>query len=347
MKKCNLIIIVLIISGFSLLYAEFGIDWSGYFQTDNRALIKGEHDFSWHEYRLDLQLEAYPSANTHFYSEIWLRTIGNSNIQASSDLYDKEKITSTNLYFKEAYLDIYGLILKDLDVRIGRQRIAWGTADKLNPTDNLNPDDLEDMWDFGRHLGSDGLKATYYLGDYELSAVFIPKFTPAVLPSGDWAAALSPSFDLPEGIILRNYSDKIIMPENNLKENSVGGAKFSGNLFNYDFSLSYVYGRDDLPLINKASFTPVDTFGTVDISAEMIYPQMQVIGADFAGSLGDVGVWGESAIFFPEKIILSTDLSALGMGIQESIALDDEPYIKYVLGGDYTFTNGIYVNAQY
>jgi hypothetical protein len=347
MKKGNLIIIVLIISGFTFLYAESGIDWSGYFQTDNRALIKGEHDFSWHEYRFDLQLEAYLSANTHFYSEVWLRTIGNSNIQASSDLYDKEKITSTNLYFKEAYLDIYGLILKDLDVRIGRQRIAWGTADKLNPTDNLNPDDLEDMWDFGRHLGSDGLKATYYLGDYELSAVFIPKFTPAVLPAGDWAAALSPSFDLPEGIILRNYSDKIIMPENNLKENSVGGAKFSGNLFNYDFSLSYVYDRDDLPLINKASFTPIDTFGTVDISAEMVYPQMQVIGADFAGSLGDVGVWGESAIFFPEKIILSTDLSALGMGIQESIALDDEPYIKYVLGGDYTFTNGIYVNAQY
>ena len=163
MKKNNLTIITVIflISSFSVLYAESGIEWSGYFQTDNRALIKDEHNFTWHEYRLGLQSEAYPSDNTHFFSEVWLRTIGNSNIQTNSDLSDKEIITSSNLYFKEAYLDVYGFLCKDLDVRIGRQRITWGSADKLNPTDNLNPDDLEDMWDFGRHLSSDGLKATY------------------------------------------------------------------------------------------------------------------------------------------------------------------------------------------
>ncbi|RLC51564.1 MAG: hypothetical protein DRI23_04740 [Candidatus Cloacimonadota bacterium] len=349
MKKNNLIIlaVILIISGFSVLSAESGIDWSGYFQTDNRALIKGKHNFSWHEYRLGLQMEAYPSNNTHFFSEVWLRTIGNSNTQSSSDLSEIDKIASSNLYFKEAYLDVYGFLCKDIDVRIGRQRITWGTADKLNPTDNLNPDDLEDMWDFGRHLSSDGLKATYYLGDYELSAVYIPKFTPAVLPGGEWATALSPSFDLPTGLVLRNYSDKIIMPENNLKEQSIIGTKFSGNLLNYDLSVSYIYGRDYLPLINKAKSTPVDALGTIDISAEMIFPRMHIAGFDLAGTLGNIGIWAETAVFFPEEILLSTDLSELGMGIQETIALDDEPYIKYVFGGDYTFTNGIYVNAQY
>ena len=216
MKKSNLIILIaiVIILGFSVLSAESGINLNGYFQTDNRMLIKDDHDFSWHEYRLDLQLEAYPSDNTHFFSEVWLRSIGNSKIQSSSDLSEIDKIASSNLYFKEAYLDVYGFLCKDLDVRIGRQRITWGTADKLNPTDNLNPDDLEDMWDFGRHLSSDGLKATYYLGDYELSAVYIPKFTPAVLPGGEWATALSPSFDLPVGLVLQDYSDKIIMPGN-------------------------------------------------------------------------------------------------------------------------------------
>ena len=112
MKKNDLIVLALIlmISGLSVLSAESGIDWNGYFQTDNRALIKGEHNFSWHEYRFNLQLEAYPSDNTHFYSEVWLRTIGNSNIQTSSDLSDKEIIASSNLYFKEAYLDVYGFL---------------------------------------------------------------------------------------------------------------------------------------------------------------------------------------------------------------------------------------------
>jgi hypothetical protein len=349
MKKNNIMIIILIviISCFSVLSAESGIDLNGYFQTDNRMLIKDDHNFSWHEYRLDLQFEAYPSDNTHFFSEIWLRSIGNFNIKTSSDLSEIDKIASSNLYFKEAYLDVYGFLCKDLDVRIGRQRVTWGTADKLNPTDNLNPDDLEDMWDFGRHLSSDGLKATYYLGDYELSTVYIPKFAPAVLPGGEWATALSPSFDLPVGLALRNYSDRVIMPENNLKEQSIIGTKFSGTLFKYDLSVSYIYGRDYLPLINKAKFTPVDALGTIDISAEMIFPKMHIAGFDLAGALGNIGIWAETAIFFPEEIMLSTDLSELGMGIQESVALDDEPYIKYVFGGDYTFTNGIYVNAQY
>lgn len=349
MKKKNLIFktLILIIFGFSFLDAESGINWSGYFHTDNRALIKGDHNFSWDEYRFDIKLEAYPSVNTHFFSEIWLRTIGNSDIQTSSDLTNKEKVASSNLYFKEAYLDIYCFLCKDLNVRIGRQRITWGTADKLNPTDNLNPDDLEDMWDFGKHLSSDGLKATYYIGDYELSAAYIPKFTPAVLPGGEWANALSPSFDLPVGLTLRNYSNTINLPENNLNEQSIIGAKLSGTLFNYDLSVSYIYGRDYLPLINKAKFTPVDALGTIDISAEMMFPKMQIAGFDLAGALGKIGIWAETAVFFPEEIMLSTDLTELGMGIQESIALKNEPYIKYVFGGDYTFTNGIYINAQY
>jgi len=52
-------------------------------------------------------------------------------------------------------------------------------------------------------------------------------------------------------------------------------------------------------------------------------------------------------MFIPEKIKMTTDLSALGMGVQESTSLDDEPYIKYVMGADYTFKNGIYINGQY
>ena len=68
-----------------------------------------------------------------------------------------------------------------------------GTADKLNPTDNVNPYDLEDIWDFGRHLGSDGVQLSVYAGGIQVTAVAIPVFTPVVLPQGKRATASMPS----------------------------------------------------------------------------------------------------------------------------------------------------------
>lgn len=323
------------------------VKWNGYLQTDNRLRIKGDNDFSWQEYRLDLKTEVSPIEKAHFYSEVWLRSLGFPTVQSSADLVNKDKVSPLSLDFREAYVDLYGFLLDNLDLRIGRQRIAWGTADKLNPTDNLNPDDLEDIWDFGRHLGSDGLKASYYPGDWTFTAVYIPVFTPAVLPRGDWASALSPSMQLPSGLTLKNSTDTITMPKNNLKESSIIGIKLSKFFLGYDFSLSYVYGRDDLPLTRKVTFTPTGTPGEVDIASELIYPRMHIAGIDMAGAIANVGVWAEAAVFFPEEVKMIKDLSALGMGIKESIALDDKPYVKYVLGADYTFKNGIYVNGQY
>jgi len=345
-----LILLELLLFCFSMperISADNGLNLNGYLQTNNRVRLKGDNDFSWHEYRLDLKAELKPSEKAHFYSDIWLRSWGVPDVQNSLDLGNKDKVSPWNLDMREAYVDLYGFLLDDLDIRIGRQRIAWGTGDKLNPTDNLNPDDLEDIWDFGRHLGSDGLKAAYYFGDYTFTGVFIPTFTPAVLPRGDWASALSPPMDLPSGLTLRNLTDTIVMPENSPGESSIIGIKVSSSLFDYDYSLSYVHGRDDLPLARKVTFNPAGASGEVDIASELIYPDMHIAGIDMAGAIADVGIWAEAAIFIPGKIKMTTDLSALGMGIQESTALDDESYVKYVMGIDYTFNYGIYFNGQY
>ena len=323
------------------------IKWGGYLQTDNRLYLKGDNDFSWHEYRLALKAEIRAAENVHFHSEVWLRSFGFPRIHHSRDLVRKDKVSPLNWDFREAYIDLYRFLSDNLDIRIGRQRVAWGTGDKLNPTDNLNPDDLEDIWDFGRHLGSDGVKASYYLKDYTINLVYIPVCTPAVLPRGDLASALAPPMELPPGATLGNATDTIIMPNTNLK-NSIAGIKISKFLFGYDFSLSYVYGRDGLPLAKSVTFDTTEIpLGEVNIASELIFPRMHIVGLDMAGSIGDVGVWAEAAVFFPEKVTMTTDLTALGGGIQESIALDDKPYIKYVIGADYSFGNGIYINVQH
>lgn len=323
-----------------------GIVWNGYLQTDNRVQLLGENDFSWHEYRLNLRAEITPSDRTHFFSEMWVRALGFPDVQSSADLGDNDLLRPLNLDLREAYIDIHGFVSAKLDIRIGRQRIAWGTGDKINPTDNLNPYDLEDVWDFGRHLGSDGMLASLYLGEYTISGAVLPMFTPAVLPSGGWASIMTPTIELP-GLTVRTLTDSIVMPENSLRETFKGGLKIKRQLFGYDMSLSYTYGLDDLPVASRAVITPTENPGEVDIYTELLYPKRHIAGFDVAGALGGIGIWGEAAVFMPEQVMLLTDLSALSMGVTETIALDDRPYAKFLLGADYTFRNGFYVNVQY
>ena len=334
------------------LFADNGVNINGYIQTDNRIQTKS-NKFTWNENRLNLRLEGAPSDKYHYFSEIRLRGFGFPATSRFSDLQmqEKNKVYPWGLEFREAYVDLYGFGLKNLDVRIGRQVIAWGTADALNPTSNISPDDLEDIFNFGEKLGTNAVNASYYIGDnLTINGVYVPIFTPATLPFGDFADAFSAPMDLPPGMTVGALSDTVILPERKLSESSQIGLKASTNLLGYDMSLSYFKGRDDLPILSKATITPVDLIGTVDIATELIYPEMQVIGADFAGSIGSVGIWGEGAVYMPEELAMTTIAPSPTTGQMETtqtVALDDEPYFKFVLGGDYTFKNGLYFNGQY
>jgi hypothetical protein len=354
LMKLNIFFLILFVFSTSLLIAQEDgeasgdkVSLSGYVQTDNRMRLKDDQEFSFHEYRLGLKIDTKPNEGFHVFGEVWLRSIGSPDVSNNSDLTEKDKISSINLDFREAYIDVYGFIFEDMDLRAGKQRIAWGTGDNLNPTDNLNPDDIEDIWDFGRHIGSDAIKLTYYLGEFTITGVYIPFFTPAVMPSGDEAEALSSPMEMMPGITIGEiYDPGITLPENNFKEGAIPAIKIARKIFDLDFSISYIYGRDDLPILKKVTITPNGT--VMDISSELVYPRMHIAGADMAGSFFDIGTWVEGAIFFPEKVITVTDLSGLGMPNPEPVvALDDKPYVKYVVGGDYNFKNGIYINFQY
>lgn len=342
---CLTVIFILFV--FSLCHAQ-EIDWGGYLQTEDRLGISenSDNEFTWHEYRLDLKAEVKPDEKSRFYSELWLRSWGASSADNTSELTDKDEVSPWGLDLREAYVDLYGFLFSNMDIRVGRQRIAWGTGDKINPTDNLNPYDLENLWEFGNFLGSDGMSVSYYIGDFTFTGVFIPTFTPAVLPRGDYASALFPPMELPDGVTLGETSDTVTLPENNPRESSTYGIRIRTNILNYDFSLSYVRGRDYLPMAKKLTLTS-ESPGVLDISSELFYPERQVAGIDMAGAILDVGIWGEAAVFFSEKVEMVTDMSGLGLGTAESVVLDDKPYTKYVLGGDYTFTNNIYINGQY
>jgi len=350
-------IFLLLLANSSLLFSqENSLKLSGKLLTDQRILLNDNNDWAWNENRLDLKLEKKVPGTSKFYSNIWFRNIGVPQLSSSSDLYNKDKINPYNLEIREAYMELYGFLFKDLDIKIGRQIITWGTADKLNPTDNLNPYDLEDILDFGRHRGSDAINLNYYLSnDYSIQAVYIPFFQPVNIPIGIFANALNSEMEIPQGMTLMGFSDNLNMPEYNHGESSTAGLKFKGFAAGFDFSLSYVWGRDGMPIATYNTFTPFDTLGGITINAQLDFIRTHIIGADLAGSIGSVGVWAEAAAFIPDNdVVMTNDFSAMyppstpvEMTIVDMTVLENKAYVKYVVGADYTFGNGAYLNFQY
>lgn len=327
---------------------------SGELLTDQRFLLDKPHDWAWNENRLTLKLDKRITGNSKFYSEVWLRNFGLPNINKSADLYNKGIVDPFDIEIREAYVQLFGFLSENIDVKIGQQRITWGTADKLNPTDNLNPYDFEDVLDFGRHRGSVAINMQYYFNsDFSMQAVYIPIFQPANMPVGIFANALNPSMDLPEGVVLNSFTDQVIMPRYNLAESSTVGLKLKGFAAGFDFSVSYVWGRDGLPFSTYNTFIPIDTLGGIDIVSQLSFFRNHIIGADMAGSIGGVGVWAEAAAFIPEnEVIMTNDFSAMyplspDPVTVDSVVLKKEAYVKFVIGADYNFANGTYLNFQY
>jgi hypothetical protein len=357
MKRIKLFqILVFLILTLGITHAQEAdnLKLSGELFTDQRFLLKSPNDWAWNENRLTLNLEK-STDNAKFYSEVWLRNIGVPAIHASSDLYNKGIIDPYNLEVREAYVQLNGFLTKNLDVSIGRQRIVWGTADKLNPTDNLNPLDLEDILDFGRRRGSDAINLNYYINnDFSLQGVFIPIFQPANMPVGIFANILNPTLEMPDGMALESVSDTLTMPKYNIGESSSAGLKLKGFAKGVNFSLSYVWGFDGLPFATKNTFIPVNALGGINIHSQLSYARTHIIGADLVTSIAGFGVWAEAAAFIPEKdVMMTNDLSALYPTspvpvTQDSLILDkSKPYIKFVVGGDYFFSDGSYLNVQY
>lgn len=348
MKRLIFLLFILFLG--SLAAQENSLLLRGELYSNHRLLLKDKNDWAWNENRLDLNMQKRAS-KINFYSNIWLRHLNAPQAETSAHLYSKDQINPWKLELREAYAEIRGFVFDDLDLKIGRQMILWGTADMFNPTNNLNPYDLEDIMDFGRRRGIEALNLTWYLNHaFSLQAVYVPFFRPANLPLGVFAGIFNAPPDLPERMEVNDYTDKLLMPRYNLNEGATLGLRLKGFALNTDFSLSYVYGRDGLP--QPLRVTLKNTEAGVDIYSELFFPRHHIVGADLAGSIGSVGVWAEAAVFIPEKeIILTSHLIDFNPFFpvmrRDSTVLKKDPYIKFVTGADYTFRNGIYLNLQY
>ncbi len=361
MKRLTFLLIALLTLAGIYAQDSTALSINGQLLTDERMLLKNDNPWAWNENRLDLKLEQALPGNAKFYGQVWIRNLGLPHIGQMSDLYNKGIVDPINLEIRQAYVQVNNFVVNNLDLTIGRQIITWGTADKINPTDNLNPMDLEDVLDFGRRRGADALRLDYYLSnDWYIEAVAVPFFRPANMPIGLYADLLTPEqfIQLPEGLSMASFNTTLTMPDNTLSSQFIGGLKVKGFIAGFDFSLSYVYSRDYLPLFDEIDMRVLDAQGNTTVTANFYYPRHHILGADFAGNILGIGVWGEAAAFLPkDDIKLTTHLHTVDMTqfppqpvtiTQDSVLQSKgKPYVKYVLGADYTFPGGMYANFQF
>jgi len=176
---------------------------------------------------------------------------------------------------RDAYFDYYGA---DFDLRAGKQLVTWGTATGYNPTDNINPVNLDDP--AGDKDSRLLLKGDYFIDrNYRLTGV------------------IAPFHDSPFADELTVPETGIVLPVEEVK-NELGnveyGLKFSGRgVEGFDFSLSLTSGHEQVPTISYQE-TPM---GPVPESA--YFREYLVLGADMATSYQGFGLWAEGALMMP------------------------------------------------
>lgn len=208
-----------------------------------------------------------------------------------------------------------------LELRAGKQIIAWGRADELNPTDVITPKDYLLLLPEGQaayRYGVTALRADYFLTpETRVIGVWVPVFSPSRIP-----------LDVPAGVHLRET-----LPAITIQDGSAG-IKLDHSGGDIDASLSYYYGFNLLPEIRVGSVTSDPATGAVNADATLVHPRRQMVGADFATALGRYGYRGELAFVHTPN--------GDGHRVDEVT-----PYVSYVLGVERTFFDNLNVIVQY
>ncbi|MCK5690702.1 hypothetical protein KAI87_15585, partial [Myxococcota bacterium] len=294
-------------------------------------------------------LKAFPAEDVEAALDLRLRYYDFTAVSEFAEMSESESIQPWEFLLWEAYLDLYAFGSEDIDVRIGKQRIAWVRADRLNPTDNLNPDDFSDFLNFGEKVPSWAIKADWTIIEerLKLTAVWLPSPLPVTMPRYAALPLGDGSLELPPGISVVETSTTLSNRKYDL-EHSMQALKLGGTLSSINWSLSYFHGYDDLPLAKSVLITPL-SLTELRVDTEMKLPEVHIIGADFAGELLSVGWWAEVATTIPareERLAVTHPFTGTPITTEE-VSLASDPYTKYTLGLDYTFSGGTYLNLQY
>lgn len=209
-------------------------------------------------------------------SSLWVKS-GASLFDGKAALYGEGWLRDDSYYksdypakaeLREGYLDFS---TDNFDLRAGRQIIAWGRTDAVNPTDNLIMRDytLHAPEDADQKSGVGALKGAYSAGDYRIIAAWLPEFRPNRLPFPKGTPPMTEG--KPDGA-WNQWAAKV---------------EYVGS--DYDCSVSYFDGFDRNP-----------DFALGGSGITMRYGRLKVYGADGAFTSGRYGFRAEAAYLASE-----------------------------------------------
>jgi len=287
--------------------------------------------------------------------------LGYTRLDADSAPFDSEE---TEASLREAAIKFGGFMSESVDLTLGKQRITWGKADGVNPTDNFNPNNLDALTGGGvLTLGSTAdfmdkpyvwaLRAEKYFPDEsKLDFVWVPRMKEAELDPGlvRRLTGLTPSFDFPwKG---SGWSANL----------SLYGVRWSSTVRKTDLSLSFFHGYDNMPAVKTATlrYNALNPAAAINpllavtgrTAIELSYPELDVFGLDFSGEIFSAGWWAEFGYFMPKKFdggLILIEQNGLLPARAVPISIMEDNYLKYTLGFDYTlpFGEGVYTNIQF
>lgn len=292
-----------------LITITFGqsLDVSGYVRSYIGVLANDDLEYAITQNTLDLTIE---------------KKMGNVGFMANTTIYQYPN--SDMVYdLREVYMDIF---FDNMDLRLGRQMIIWGKADGVFITDIISPKDLSEflLRDFDEvRTGITALKADYYLGDNTFELVWIPKFTPTIMPTETsiWSRQLS--FSLPSTI---DYSKKVVP---GTLENSELFLKFSGMSSLIDFEIMAGAMWDDDPTMHITPTMEQNNPIPIGLTLSPQHHRLMLGGGSFSTEIKGFVLRGEGAYYSGKQF---SALNTLGLPIE----LMEKDYLQYLIGTDFS-----------
>lgn len=278
-------------------------------------------------------------------------------------LSNYQALTPFRFEAHEAYLYATGLGGPNgLDIRIGQQKAMFGVGDQFNPTNNVTPNDFEDVLLFGDQMGNLMVRLDWTpKWNWQLTGILVPIFKPAQLPRtsylgqqvdrlpfvndqvrwnyiteialGGGQFAESPTFEAFPTVV-RNVP--IQVPEASLA-NMQGFFRLGATLGGQDIALSYYRGFSDVP---QAFAT--DTYQ----SRQQICENADDVGrpeAERTGQCFDGLLQNDITLSYPRMQVLGFNMTGefkVGYRIEVAVVFPDQVK-NQVTTHDIQFSTGI------
>ena len=225
--------------------------------------------------------------------------------------FEAEPGVAPTVGLREAYLDVFW---PHVDLRVGRQIVIWGKSDGVAITDIVSPKDLSNFLipEFRElRLPVTAVKGNAYVGPAELELIYIPGFTPSVLPSPDsiWYTSL----DTPV--------EPVINPPPEVGSELADGEyygrlRFLGSRGDLDLAGGSYWTNEPSPTIER-TFSSPGVLSGITVTPEHYRQTMGGLAA--STTLGPFVLRGESAYFTPRRVLTSDPIDADGYVERDAI----------------------------